>query len=638
MTERAVGNQAIALQWPFISAGGDVGGFVRVASRQPGTPALAGSGGVFAGPLAGEPERLECLVPSCPPVLNLDGRRLLLAHEPGAGLSQLSIARLDQAARPPVPLARVPGSVQQLLWDEERDRVLALVAEPGADTASLTSGRRTPGGEQDPMVDLGTEGAQKLWSVALTTGRPALLGPARGSVWEAALAPDGTLVCVYSPEAGEAAWYSAFIGRFDPAGGSLTALYKPEWQVSWVAVDQGSGKVAFVEGWASDRGLLAGDVVVTSARGQVERRYEGQKDLGADVTWLAWDSQGGLWFAGWRDLGTAWGFVEKGGRHWHRQEPGSLVGSRWHPSLAISSNGKTALGCRYDEKSPHEVLVFGQDKDAKVWAPGEGEAPEMTVLEGAWPGKGDEIRGILLVPSPALAAAGNGGSLVVLAHGGPTLSYHHAFDPARANRLVEEGFSVLLPNPKGSTGRGQAFTRANHGDPGGAELDEVLAGAAWAAGTGLVPAGKPAIMGSSYGGYLAAVAACTRGVKISAAIVQAGISDIASCRHTANNPPFWDLLLGGPPYDPAVRHLYIERSPVYTAVAPGAPTLIIHGQGDTCVPVGQAHELFGALRDLGADTELITYPREGHQLSEPEHMADYWARVLRWLAAHKDPG
>jgi pimeloyl-ACP methyl ester carboxylesterase len=82
-------------------------------------------------------------------------------------------------------------------------------------------------------------------------------------------------------------------------------------------------------------------------------------------------------------------------------------------------------------------------------------------------------------------------------------------------------------------------------------------------------------MGSSYGGYLAAMAACTRGHEISAAVVHAGISDIASCRHTAKSAPFWDALVGGPPHEASARSLYVERSPVYVAKGPGAPTLVL---------------------------------------------------------------
>ncbi len=53
------------------------------------------------------------------------------------------------------------------------------------------------------------------------------------------------------------------------------------------------------------------------------------------------------------------------------------------------------------------------------------------------------------------------------------------------------------------------------------------------------------------------------------------------------------------------------------------------------MPVSQAHELFNAVRSAGGETELATYPREGHQVSEPDHLADYWARTVRWLSAHR---
>ncbi len=610
------------LQWPFISADATTGGFVRAGGE---------GEGVFAGRLAGKPERLDCAVPTAPPSLDATGRRLLIANELSSGRTRLSIARLDRPDQPLLPLCELLGSVQQLLWDDARALVLALVAEPGADTASLTSGRRQPAEQPDPEFGRGKEGRQSLWAIPLATGRPSLLSATGPSIWEVALAPDGTVVCICSDQPGEAAWYSAFVGRLDPATGACRRLYSPQWQVAWPAVDQATGNVAFVEGWASDRGLVAGEILITSPDGQLERRI---KDIPADVTWLAWaeargTTGGRLFYAGWQDLGTGWGYVDKGGKREHHYEAAGLLGSRWRPSLALSADGEVALACRSDERTPLEVVVLGPAGGRRAWAKGEGAAPAMSVVEGSWEGGGcQEVHGILLVPDAGAAG------LVVVAHGGPTLSYHHGFDVARTNRLVAEGFSVLLPNPRGGSGRGQGFARANFGDPAGAELDDVLAGAYWAYQTGLLPQGKPAIMGASYGGYLSAVAACTRGEEIAAAVVHAGISDIASCRHTANNPPFWDTLMGGAPHDPEARDLYVKRSPVYMAHHPVAPTLVLHGQNDTCVPVGQAHELYATLLSLGGEAELVTYPREGHQLAEADHQADHWARTLRWLSTH----
>jgi len=115
-------------------------------------------------------------------------------------------------------------------------------------------------------------------------------------------------------------------------------------------------------------------------------------------------------------------------------------------------------------------------------------------------------------------------------------------------------------------------------------------------------------------------------------VVIAGMSDLVSCRGTANNAPFYDYLLGGRPSEIPVR--YLERSPVARLSASSLPTLILHGREDRCVPVGQAEELYSALRELGVPVELVVYPREGHQVRERDHVLDQRERILRWLAAH----
>ena len=172
-------------QWPFISPDGRAGGFVRSASGSPGHggAVLGNEEGVFAGPFSGRPQRLDCAVPNVPPVLDSTGRVVLLCHSgpngPGAGsggTSHLCLARLDRLGDAPAPLAQLAGTVQQLLWDEPAHRVLALVAEPGADTAALTSGRRPSIPRGEPEVDEGPAGGQSVWSVSLATGR-------RGRAW-----------------------------------------------------------------------------------------------------------------------------------------------------------------------------------------------------------------------------------------------------------------------------------------------------------------------------------------------------------------------------------------------------------------------------------------------------------------------
>jgi dipeptidyl aminopeptidase/acylaminoacyl peptidase len=617
-------------RWPFISADGQAGGFVRPGSPQQADPDRHEASGVFAGALTEAPRRIACPAPSVPPVFDNTGRRLFLAHDDG-DRTGVSVVRMDQLHRPPVPLCVLPGSAQQLAWDEARARLLVLAAEPGSDTAAVWSGRRNPRPKADPELNQGTTGAQQLWAVDVELATASLLGPDTGSIWEFAVAPDGTVACVYSDDPSEAGWYTPVVARFDPAERSLRRLYEPQWQASHITLEPGTGRIGFVEGWCSDRGLQSGRVVIMAADGRVERRLE---QIPADVTWIQWDDAGRLFFAGWQDLSCASGYVRADGTVDVLVEAASLVGILPRPSFALSADGSVRMTTWSDATTPPKVIIRDDRGSSRTWAETRSDpAPACTVIEGAWEGPGGlQIHGLLLVPSADLAAAGNGGALVVIIHGGPSGVNHHGYDPAGAHQLLAAGFSVLLPNYRGSAGRGPEFGQANLGDPGGAEMEDVLAGARWAIAEGHVPPGKPAVMGSSYGGYLSAVAATSRSSEVSAAVMKAGISNFGSARNTGNNFRGYDLILGGMPTNPAVRQLCLDRSPIYQAHRETAPTLILHGDDDRCVPASQGHEMFVCLRSLGTEVQMATYPREGHQIAEPDHVADVWARTIRWLS------
>jgi dipeptidyl aminopeptidase/acylaminoacyl peptidase len=216
-------------------------------------------------------------------------------------------------------------------------------------------------------------------------------------------------------------------------------------------------------------------------------------------------------------------------------------------------------------------------------------------------------------------------------HGGPSLAWHHSWDLRWAEVLTAAGYAVLMPNPRGSAGRGQRFARANLSDPAGAEFDDILAGVAHCVAGGRADPGRVAAIGASYGGYLTAWAVAGGGA-FRCGVVIAGISDLVSCRGTANNAPFYDYLLAGRPAEHPAR--YLDRSPVTRISAASRPALILHGQQDRCVPLGQAQELYAGLREFGVPVEFVSYPREGHQAREPAHVADQRERVLRFLASH----
>ncbi len=622
------------VQWPVVAPDGSSAGFVRML---PYGAAPNGDEGLYWGRVGETPERLSALVPNAPPALDREGRRLAVAFVEEE-ITTIEIFSVVGDGAPSVRLAPLPGAAGQVAWSANGKTVLAVVAGPGSDSASLTSGTRQERSTADPLVTRREEG-QRLWELDIEgQGAEPLTAPGL-SVWEIApLGPDVT-ICICSSAPGEAAWYSAWVGRLDHASGSIEVLYQPSWQVMGLAADPRSGRVAFVEAWASDRGLVAGEVVILAADGVVQHRLA---DLGADVTYVEFDGRGHLHFAGWKDLGTSFGTIafDENRRLAHREGAtyvaASLMGSPWRPSLAASRDGETIVTCRSDEHTPRQVVVLRPGDHFEAWVESRGAAPSgLSVEEVSWQGPGAmEVHGLFLQSDASRSSSGppHTGSLVLLIHGGPSLAHHHSFDPLHANRLLEAGHCVLLVNQRGGPGRGHEFAMANHGDPGGAELEDVLSGADFLMSSGRAREQAPAVMGSSYGGYLSALAAVTR--PVACAVVGAGMSDLTSCRNTCNNAPFYDLLLGGPPSETTAQRLYIERSAVYRCRGAVAPTLILHGANDSCVPVNQAHELYGALTATGAEVEMVIYPREGHQITEPAHVADYWSRALAWLSSH----
>ena len=221
---------------------------------------------------------------------------------------------------------------------------------------------------------------------------------------------------------------------------------------------------------------------------------------------------------------------------------------------------------------PAEV-VYRRDRKS-AWAPlsrlNDGIAaaipgyPEVRAVE--WPGaEGLAIRGLLLLPPDRPQAPM---PLILDIHGGPTWSFKHGFNPGSALPFAAAGYAVLLPNYRGSVGRGQAFTRLNVGDPGGAEFEDILRGLDWCVQAGIADPARIGVTGVSYGGYLTAWAAATSD-RFRAAVMVSGISDLLSYQYTANNG-FSAAIVGAPLHDQEARRLYIERSPLMHVSCEGA--------------------------------------------------------------------
>jgi dipeptidyl aminopeptidase/acylaminoacyl peptidase len=248
---------------------------------------------------------------------------------------------------------------------------------------------------------------------------------------------------------------------------------------------------------------------------------------------------------------------------------------------------------------------------------------------------GVEIEAALL--RPAGVAAGTRAPLAVLIHGGPTAAWVANGNPGGwglAQLLAARGYAVFLPNIRGSTGYGQAFLELNRADWGGGDFKDVMAGVDHLIAKGIADGDRLGIEGWSYGGYMAAWAV-TQTNRFKAAVVGAGLSDLASEFGTEDNPVY-DEWFFGTPYE----HLdkFTRSSPITFVKNVRTPTLIIHGEKDETDPIGQAQQFYrGVKRYLPDQCELVIYPREGHSFREEKHQMDRLERTIAWLDRYLKP-
>jgi dipeptidyl aminopeptidase/acylaminoacyl peptidase len=221
-----------------------------------------------------------------------------------------------------------------------------------------------------------------------------------------------------------------------------------------------------------------------------------------------------------------------------------------------------------------------------------------------------------------------------LIHGGPIGAAGDGFPGASTALFLARGFAILQPNPRGSTGRGQAFARGVVGDMGGADLGDDLAGVDAVVEAGIADRERLVLIGGSYGGFMATWIPTQDG-RFKASVAISPVTDWWSERFDSSLGSWVGDFLGGEPLD--VSSEYTARSPVLHADRVTTPVLLTAGRHDRATPVGQAVEFYRALRERGIPTEVVKYPQEGHGVGEFPATLDLATRTVAWFERFLPP-
>lgn len=308
------------------------------------------------------------------------------------------------------------------------------------------------------------------------------------------------------------------------------------------------------------------------------------------------------------------------------------IGS-WSYQLSASNDGKRLAAVLEDGTHPGDVWAVELG----------GEARQLSFfnqhLDGVSLGQtetvrwkapdGLEIEGVLIYPSGY--EPGKRYPLIADIHGGPTWYWLDRFMASWhdwGQWLAANGYAVLLPNPRGSAGRGRDFAWTNQRNWGWGDFDDVLSGVDAIIERGIADPDRLGIGGWSYGGYMTSWAIGHTN-RFKAAVVGAGVTNLLSFQAAdiSNWLPEQQFL--ATPY--ADQAIYLRSSPICYISDVTTPTLILHGAGDERVRLGQGRELYNGLRILKKTVEMVVYPREPHVIGELHHQRDLLGRVAEWF-------
>ena len=390
-------------------------------------------------------------------------------------------------------------------------------------------------------------------------------------------------------------------------------------------------QIAFIGGLMSDQGSTGGDIYLIPSSGGEPRDLTPNRP--ASPAWIAWRNDHSLLVTehvGGRSHITAIDIATS-------KDDGTL--DLTLPESIIA--GKDVMDLSLAAQSPNIAVIRSSfERAPEVWTGPITSLKQLTHLNDeihpAW-GKSESIeytngalhvQGWLLYPAnydPAKRYP-----VIVSVHGGPSGAVTPRWPSAGYGAVPFSalGYFVFMPNPRGSFGEGEKFTQANIRDFGYGDLRDILAGLDVLEKRFPIDKGREGVTGWSYGGFMT-MFAVTQTHRFKAAVAGAGISNWQSY-YGENSIDQWMVpFFGATVYDdPAI---YAKSSPINFIKNVRTPTLLVVGGRDGECPAPQSFEFWHALRELGAKTQLVIYPDEGHHFVNHDHQRDVLRRALEWF-------
>ena len=526
-------------------------------------------------------------------------------------------------------IAAFDGTLVSLRYGPGGQLAALAVASAAKEVGATEAGAAITG-------ELGADVHEQRLAILQPDGSVHWASPPDLFVYEYDWMPDGRgFVGTAAPGDGDNNWWVAKLYAFDAASGAAKVIHKPatpQEQIAQPKVSPDGRSVSYIAGLMSDFGSTGGDAFVLPLDQPGAEALDLTGGWPATVTSLEWDCDRTQLLATVL-RGDQTQIMRIGAAAAAPPVLGVTVQDSLHgQDTAVAGNCHTKMTATvhqsFTKAEEIEAGPLGQWHD--VTHANAAQTADFTARSLTWTNDHMSDQGWLLLPHGQADGAKLG--MITDVHGGPAAASRPRFvGQGLTRQLLDAGYAVFLPNPRGSFGQGEAFTRANVKDFGHGDLSDILAGVTAAEQAAPIDDHRLGLTGWSYGGFMT-MWAVTQTQRFRAAVAGAGIADWQSY-YGENGIDAWMIpYFGASVYaDPAV---YAKSSPITYITKVHTPTLSVVGENDIECPAPQTEEFWHALHDLGVPTASVIYPGEGHGMRKPADIADYEKRTIAWFGKY----
>jgi dipeptidyl aminopeptidase/acylaminoacyl peptidase len=567
-----------------------------------------------------------------------DGKYIAFLASRGGEVESNQVWLMNRAGGEAQKITDIKGGVGEFEWSPDSSRMALLVRDPDPD-APDPKDKSTKKAPKPVVIDryqfkrdiVGylTNRHQHLYLFDLGTRKAELLTPGSFDESAPAWSPDGSMIAFVSkrgkdPDRSNDSNIYVIEARVGATARQLTTYEGTDNEPAWSP----DGKsIAYIQGGPSELiGYGVNHLAVVALEGGSPSLLA--PSLDRNIHRPRW-SQDGTNILGLLEDDRTRSLVSinaSGGA------PKPIVGGRREvTAYDLGPHGKIAF-LSTDVRTPAEVYALDRGEGRSLSHQNKDLLDKLTlgsVDEINFRSKdGTVVNGFVVKPPDYLS--GHKYPTLLRIHGGPVSQFGFGFS-FEWQLFAAHGYVVVAANPRGSSGRGQDYSKAIYADWGNKDAQDVLAAVDYVVAQGIADPSHLGVGGWSYGGMLTnyTIAQDTR---FKAAVSGASISNIIAGYGTDQYTRDYEIELG-PPWRNPEKWLKISF-PFLHADRITTPTLFLCGERDFNVPLLNSEQMYQALKSLGRDTELVIYPGQFHGLTRPSYVRDRYERYLAWYGKH----